>query len=1530
MLHYSKKISGGVCFALFMFISLTVFAAEPAQAATLKLPSGVKTIEAEAFYGDTSLYEVVLPDGLTTIGSKAFANSSLRKINLPASITNIAPDAFNGCDMGNVLVRAGTYAANYAALQRWVAPVNNTAQWDFYKNTLNGDIFLNNSVLDYNICAGDLDIVIDVTVYRLLLQASINNGPIRMDYYAYFLNEEPDFSDLSQIKRRLGGFLWNNTLEDMSAVRYMIQGADNGYLTRITTEQMRQAPYLVIQFGITKGDDNNTDWYSFGIRFYEEPLDPVIMNASVNVTVDHQVEIHASSMNDVNCFKVYEVFGSNKNELGTIQDNNGFFTLDDPSYGEHVYYVQPMRTLEGRLFEVEGGKTVSCQVTPVDPSVRVTGVTLNKASMTLVKGKSEPLTANILPSDATNKNVTWTSSNISVATVSNGVVSAKSAGQTVITVKTEDGSFIANCTITVNEVVVPTAITLEREGEQLLGIGESMRIKAILTPSDAVTSINWEVEASSISVDQNGIVTAMSADTLRYVTATTSNGLSARILVRPVIKLNEMQFEQATYTVHRGGTTILYLVYNYGSEELPLKKYREGTTFTSSNQNVARIIDFTESQMDEPEYTEGKCTRLELLSTGTTIITATAPNGVTASCVVNVIPTQLCEPVVDYIRSVNSGLRIQWDQVDDVDSDQPTDVNYHFYICQEADANDPSNYVLADTITINESQEDGGFGQYTYTKAISGRTYCFYLEAYKNGWISSRSVVYTVTYTSSTNESPMVLATPSNVTVNSLAQNHVRLTWTPVTGATDYVIYWSEDNANSLTNRTSAYFNASSGNYCFIDFDNLSTGHIYYFSVQAKDSSNHSSARSAVVSTVTRTRPAPSSVSLNNGSLTVTQGTKCQLVATVLPVDASSECTWTTSNGNVATVSNTGMVNVIGLGTATITVKTVDGEKIATCTVTGKPLNIPVNSITISKPSATMLTGEQHKLTITIQPSNATNQSVTWTSSNPAVATVANGTVTAKAEGTASITVTTQDGGFSKTCVVTVNPIPVPVNGVTLSKSNVKLNVGNSEMLTATVLPMTATNKGVSWKSSNSSVVTVSNGVITGKTQGSTTITVTTTEGSYTATCLITVVQGPGVVTDIHTGTVGPYGTILEWKTISGATKYRIYKSTSNTRPLVWSYEVTDDGSQVWKSQNLNNLQADTSYYIWVSALNENGGESFPSNPFIIKTPKIPQSVSILQNDLPIDSLYIEIGNSVQLSTQWLPSGCYVGNSYIWKTQNSNIVTVNNGLVSGVAVGTTTISVGQMVGSNTVVKRDIQVNVINPFVYDSENHAKIARDETIVIDPRLDVGDTIQLQICAPQNWTLNVDSDYIRALTTSGSANQQTTVLFEITSRKSDVTNSSVTISYGSSSFQFNLQYRSYREIPIILSYLLYYRGEDGGWHSVPNGGNVDLPDDYQKGDPIYFKMAWGYHWAIEPLQTNLYFYGNDWPCETTNNKGWQEKQFELRTKYMPAAGQTAVVEWGVFQVDGSTMEAYIVPKGTNQGTQTKVGTFTITLKGK
>ena|GEM_PF-1024873 len=256
---------------------------------------------------------------------------------------------------------------------------------------------------------------------------------------------------------------------------------------------------------------------------------------------------------------------------------------------------------------------------------------------------------------------------------------------------------------------------------------------------------------------------------------------------------------------------------------------------------------------------------------------------------------------------------------------------------------------------------------------------------------------------------------------------------------------------------------------------------------------------------------APTSLTLNKKSIFLLNGSSEMLTATVLPETSNNkDVIWSSDNERTAIVNSSGLVTAVGPGTAYITATTVDGGFSDTCHVyvaTG------ATSITLSPTAVSIDVGDTYWLTATIEPFNVSNAGIVWRSSNTAVATVNQvGIVTAVGGGTATITATAADNsGISASC--TVNVISY-VTGVELSRSILHIQVGNSAILTATVLPEDATNKAVTWSIGDASIATVDqNGRITAVSPGSTVVTVTTVEGGFTATCIVSVQNQVGDTT---------------------------------------------------------------------------------------------------------------------------------------------------------------------------------------------------------------------------------------------------------------------------------------------------------------------------------------------------------------------------------------------------------------------------------
>ena len=293
--------------------------------------------------------------------------------------------------------------------------------------------------------------------------------------------------------------------------------------------------------------------------------------------------------------------------------------------------------------------------------------------------------------------------------------------------------------------------------------------------------------------------------------------------------------------------------------------------------------------------------------------------------------------------------------------------------------------------------------------------------------------------------------------------------------------------------------------------------------------------------------PAPTTikvtgVSLDRQTVGMTEGETAYLAATVAPANASDKSvSWTSGSTEVATVDENGNVTAVKTGETTVAVTTKDGGKTAAfkVTVTAKPVS--VTGVKLDKSEFKLKKGESVTLTATVESAGATNKKVSWSSNNPSVATVdEEGKVTAVSSGEAAIIVTTEDGGHTATCTVTVLK---RVTGVTLDKTSITIVKGGTAKLTATVTPYSAADKNVTWKSSDEKIATVDeSGNVLGIGFGTTSVTVTTEDGGFTAACEVRVTLASPEITN---AVAGEDNIKVEWNSVSGATSYEVgYKKT--------------------------------------------------------------------------------------------------------------------------------------------------------------------------------------------------------------------------------------------------------------------------------------------------------------------------------------------------------------------------------------------------
>ncbi len=381
-------------------------------------------------------------------------------------------------------------------------------------------------------------------------------------------------------------------------------------------------------------------------------------------------------------------------------------------------------------------------------------------------------------------------------------------------------------------------------------------------------------------------------------------------------------------------------------------------------------------------------------------------------------------------------------------------------------------------------------------------------------------------------------------------------------------------------------------------------------------------------------------VTLSKSTLELKKGTSETITA-----KARGTVEWSSSNTAVATVSN-GNITAVGYGTATITATQEDGLT-ATCTVKA----VASTSVTLNKTTASINKGSKLTLTATMAPTNTTD-AVAWSTDKPAIATVSSaGVVEAKAVGTAIITATTTSGRTA-TCTITVTS---PATKVTLNKTKTDVNKGKKVTLTATVTPADSTDSKITWKSSKTSVATVSDkGVVTGKAAGTATITATTANGK-TATCKVTVkVPATSVKTSakeyiVKGKTKNLYATLLP-----GDSTDKVTWKSSNTKV------VTVD-----KNGKIKGIKAGTAKI----TVKTTSGKTAKCTVAVVAKEKKSTKVSLNKS-----KLNLKVG-AMQMIKASMTSNKST-DSLTWTSSNKKVATVDaNGNITAVKKGKATITV---------------------------------------------------------------------------------------------------------------------------------------------------------------------------------------------------------------------------------------------------------------
>jgi uncharacterized protein YjdB len=747
--------------------------------------------------------------------------------------------------------------------------------------------------------------------------------------------------------------------------------------------------------------------------------------------------------------------------------------------------------------------TISGQVMPV------TGITVTGAGGSSVINSDNgqlQLTATVLPSDATNKTVTWSIVNATgQATInSTGLVTAVSNGTVTARAAANDGSgVVGSLVITISGQVIPvTGITVTGTGgaTSITSDNGTLQLTTTVAPSNATNkTVTWSIVngTGQATINSTGLVTAVSNGTVTArATATDGSGVVGSLVI--TISGQVIPVTSIAVTGASGATTITS---DNGTLQLtatvaPTNATNKTITWSVANGTGQATINST-----------GLVTAA---SNGTVTARATANDGsgVTGTLVITI--TNQFVPVTNITVTGASGATT-------ITSDNGT-----LQLTATVTPSDATNKTVTWSIV-------NGTGQATINSTGL-------VTAVSNGTVTARATA---------NDGSGVTGT----LVITITNQFVPVTNITVTGASGATTITSDNGTLQLTatvtpsdatNKTVTWSIVNGTGQATINSTGLVTA-VSNGTVTARaTATDGSGVVGSLVITISGQAITVTGITVTgaNGATTITSdnGT-LQLTATVAPTNATNKTvTWSIVNGTgQATINSTGLVTAVSNGTVTARATATDGSGVVgslVITISGQV--IPVTGITVTGTGgATTITSDNGtlQLTATVAPSNATNKTVTWSIVNGTGQATINSTglVTAIANGTVTARATATDGsGVVGSLVITISGQVIPVTGITVTGANGATTITSDNgtlQLTATIAPSNATNKTVTWSIVNGTgqATINSTGFVTAVSGGTVTARATATDGSGVVGLLVITISGQVIpVTGITvTGTGG-------------------------------------------------------------------------------------------------------------------------------------------------------------------------------------------------------------------------------------------------------------------------------------------------------------------------------------------------------------------------------------------------------------------------
>ncbi|MBN1597504.1 MAG: Ig-like domain-containing protein [Bacteroidales bacterium] len=750
----------------------------------------------------------------------------------------------------------------------------------------------------------------------------------------------------------------------------------------------------------------------------------------------------------------------------------------------------------------------------VSTDIPVTGIDISPPDINLITGNTQQLSSTIIPSDATNQNVIWNSSDPLIASVnSSGIVTANAEGLVAITVITEDGGYSTICFVSVSGEIF---------GEDITDIGGTMTSQYT----------DWPAGEGITNLIDNDLNT-------KYLTFHASAWVQYQAIGSYIVtgysisSANDFPYRDPYSWTLQGsndGSTWITMD-NRTDEDFPNRFHTRLFSIDNSTGYVYYRFNMNNNSGDILQLSENELFGIPvpvIIPVTGVDVSPTVANlfvGNTQQLVANISPTDATNQNI-YWSSTNSAV---------------ASVNSNGLVTANA----------AGSAIISVTTDDG---EYTAACNISVSPVIIPVagvnllcpedlntdEQYQLVWniLPSNATNRNVSWNSSdpeiiaVNEGGLLTAIAEGSSVITITTDDGRYTATcnvvvaeaviPVTGVDldcpsglnirdQYQLIWHIYPSNA-TNQN-VIWSSSNTIVATINDSGLLTSNAVGSATITVTTEDGEYTALCVISVTSSTIPV-TGVSISPINVNMNIGGTQQMIVHLTPSNATNQnLSWSSSDSEIASVNSNGLVTANAEGETSITVTTEDGGYTASGNVTVSPPIIPVTGINISPTTASLTVDSTQQFSVNIYPENATNQNVSWSSNNSFVASVtSNGLVAAISEGMCTINVTSQDGGYTDNCYVTVTPAFIPVTGINVSPNSTDLIVGNTQQLTASVYPQNATNQNIFWSSSNTSVASVNSaGLVTAIAEGYATITVTAQDGGYSATCYIVITPGNSI-----------------------------------------------------------------------------------------------------------------------------------------------------------------------------------------------------------------------------------------------------------------------------------------------------------------------------------------------------------------------------------------------------------------------------------